>query len=139
MAIRYPVTLTPAEEGGFIVTFPDLPGVTQGDTREEALNAAQDCLVVAITSMIHAGADVPTPSTGTDTVTLPEDVALKLLFYRAFCASGITRTELGRRLGWHGPQVRRLFDADHRTRLDHLFRAFQAIGKRVTFSLEDTA
>lgn len=133
--MRYPVTLTPAEEGGFVVEFPDVLGVTQGDTLEEALEQAEDCLVVAITSLIHDGADVPAPSTGTGThyVDLPEDVALKLELYRAFKASKVSRTELARRMGWHGPQVRRLFDAQHGTRMADLFRAFRALGKRVSF------
>lgn len=35
----------PAEEGGFIVTFPALPGlVTEGDTREEASGRAAEAL-----------------------------------------------------------------------------------------------
>lgn len=139
MSIKYPVTLIPVEEGGFVVEFPDLPGVTQGDTLEEALEAAEDCLVVAITSMIHEGEDVPEPTEGEHRVTLPEEVGLKLEFYRAFRASGVSRAELGRRLGWHGPQVRRLFDAGHSTRPVDLFRAFRAIGKRVGFVVEDAA
>lgn len=138
--ISYPVTLTPADEGGYVVTFPDLPGVTQGDSLDEALTNAEDCLVVIVTSMIHDGEHVPEPSEdGDHMVALPEDVALKLAFYRAFSAAGITRAELARRLGWHGPQVRRLFDASHRTRVDHLFRAFHALGKRVGFVVEDVA
>lgn len=138
---RYPVTLTPAEEGGFVVEFPGMPfGATQGDTLEEALEAAEDALVVIVTSLIHDGQDVPAPKGRSKYwIDLPEDVALKLAFYRAFRASGVSRAELGRRLGWHGPQVRRLFDAGHSTRVGDLFRAFRAIGKRVGFVVEDAA
>ncbi|VEB83592.1 transcriptional regulator [Citrobacter koseri] len=32
--MRYPVNLIPAEEGGYVVSFPDIPeALTQGDTR----------------------------------------------------------------------------------------------------------
>jgi antitoxin HicB len=41
----YTVRFEPAEEGGFIVTCPALPGlVTEGDTLEEARIMAQDAL-----------------------------------------------------------------------------------------------
>jgi predicted RNase H-like HicB family nuclease len=41
----YTVLLEPAEEGGFVVTCPALPGlVTEGDTLEEARTMAQDAI-----------------------------------------------------------------------------------------------
>ena len=44
-AAAWPVDLIPAEEGGFIINFPDLPnGWSQGETREEALAQADDLL-----------------------------------------------------------------------------------------------
>jgi len=44
-AAAWPVDLIAAEEGGFIVNFPDLPnGWSQGETRDEALAQAEDLL-----------------------------------------------------------------------------------------------
>jgi antitoxin HicB len=41
----YTVLFKPAEEGGFVVTCPTLPGlVTEGDTLEEARAMAQDAI-----------------------------------------------------------------------------------------------
>ena len=41
----YPAVFSPAEEGGFVVTFPDFPGcVTEGDTFEEARSNAVEVL-----------------------------------------------------------------------------------------------
>lgn len=43
----YPAVFSPGEpeEGGYTVTFPDLPGcITEGDTIEEALHMAKDAL-----------------------------------------------------------------------------------------------
>jgi len=43
--IRYRVILHPAEEGGFTVTVPALPGcISEGDTREEALKNIQEAI-----------------------------------------------------------------------------------------------
>lgn len=138
MNTHYPVHLEHANDG-ITVTFPGLPwGVTSGATVEEALANAEDCLVVVITSLINDSEVVPEPVAGDfeHYVALPEAVALKLAFYRAFKDSGITKAELGRRLEWRTQQVARLFDATHHTRVDHLFRAIRMLGKRVSVSLE---
>ena len=43
--LKYTVIFEPAEEGGFVVTVPVLPGcVTQGDTFEEAKKMAKDAI-----------------------------------------------------------------------------------------------
>jgi predicted RNase H-like HicB family nuclease len=45
MEYQYTVLFQPAEEGGFVVTCPALPGVvTEGDTLEEARAMAQDAI-----------------------------------------------------------------------------------------------
>jgi Uncharacterized conserved protein len=48
----YTVLFEPAEEGGFTVTCPALPGlVTEGDTLEEARSMAQDAIRCYIESL----------------------------------------------------------------------------------------
>lgn len=43
--VDYPAVFSPAEEGGYVVTFPDFPGcVTEGDTFEEARANAVEVL-----------------------------------------------------------------------------------------------
>ena len=59
----WPVDLIPAEEGGFIVNFPDLPnGWSQGETHEEALSKAADLLDEIILGRMAQNEDVPQPS-----------------------------------------------------------------------------
>jgi len=42
---EFDVYLEPAEEGGYVVTVPALPGcVSEGDTREEALENIKDAI-----------------------------------------------------------------------------------------------
>ena len=43
--LTYPIELTPAEEGGYVVTFPGLPIITEGDTKEEALLNAKEAFL----------------------------------------------------------------------------------------------
>jgi antitoxin HicB len=51
----------------------------------------------------------------------------------------VRKAELARRLGWHKPQVDRLLDLRHDSRLDQMERAFAALGKRVRITIENAA
>jgi len=50
----------PAEEGGFVVTVPALPGcVTQGETRDEAVAMARDCIEGFLACLAESGEPIP--------------------------------------------------------------------------------
>jgi predicted RNase H-like HicB family nuclease len=50
----------PAEEGGYVVTCPALPGlVTEGDTMEEARKMAEDALRAYLESLRKDGLSIP--------------------------------------------------------------------------------
>ncbi len=50
----------PAEEGGYVVTCPALPGlVTEGDTMEEAREMAEDALRLYLESLRKDGLPIP--------------------------------------------------------------------------------
>ena len=50
----YPVKLTKQKEGGYLVVFPHLPeAITQGESVEDALEQATDCLEEAIAKRIE--------------------------------------------------------------------------------------
>jgi antitoxin HicB len=56
----YTAVFEPAEEGGFVVTFPAIPGLaTQGETLDEAGVMAEDCLRAYLESLAMDGATVP--------------------------------------------------------------------------------
>jgi predicted RNase H-like HicB family nuclease len=57
----YTIHLEPAEEGGYVVTVPALPGcITQGDTLEEAVAMAEDCVRGFLEALVKAGQPIPT-------------------------------------------------------------------------------
>lgn len=58
----YPAIFTPAEEGGYIVTFPDWGGATQGEDTAEAIEAANDFLGLACWTAEHEGYMIPKPT-----------------------------------------------------------------------------
>ncbi len=64
MQFIYPATLTPDPTGGFVVTFRDWPeAITQGDTLDEALLEAADCLEEAVAASIDDRGEIPVNET----------------------------------------------------------------------------
>ena len=50
------------QAGGYVVTFPDFGyGVTQGETDEDAMEMAQDLLMLTISDYIREGKPLPAP------------------------------------------------------------------------------
>ena len=57
---RYTVLFEPAEEGGYVVTCPALPGlVTEGDTLDEARERALDAIRAYLESLHKDGLPIP--------------------------------------------------------------------------------
>lgn len=58
--LKYTAIFEPAEEGGYVVSVPALPGcMTQGDTFEEAQEMIKDALEVYLASMEDHGEEIP--------------------------------------------------------------------------------
>jgi antitoxin HicB len=133
MMFDYPVTLTP-DEGTVLVTFPDVPeAITFGVDDDEALLQAVDALETALSFYIDARKPLPMPSAadGRPTVRPSALECAKLGVYQAMTEQGIKKAELARRLGWHLPQVDRLFDLGHASRFDQIEAAARALGRHI--------
>jgi antitoxin HicB len=141
--LRYPVVLSSAEEGGFVVTFPDVPeAITQGDDRADALSNAREALETALEIYVDDNNDLPTPRApkrGQALVSPTPLATLKFELYQAMRAQGVRKSELARKLGWHMPQVDRLLDIRHASRLDQIERAARVLGKNVNVEIGDAA
>jgi antitoxin HicB len=142
--MKYPAVFEPAEEGGFVITFPDVyEAITQGDDEQEGIDMAQDALITMFTHLIREGKPInpPTSPKGRKIrmIELPAVAALKTELYIAFQASGIRKAELARRLGIPKTTVDRLFDFANHTRLDRIEAAFAALGKRLSIEVRDAA
>ncbi len=71
--LRYNAIFDPAEEGGFTVTVPKLPGlVTEGDTYEKALSNVRDAIKGYIQILQECDEVVPEPDS--KTFTSPIDI-----------------------------------------------------------------
>lgn len=131
----YPARFEPADEGGFVVTFRDIPeAITQGDTKEEAAAMAKDVLVSAMDFYFEDRRSVPPPSAakrGEELIELPASIAAKVLLLNELIASGITNVELARRMGTRPQEVQRIVDLSHATKIDTVAAALAALGKRL--------
>ena len=135
---NYPVILDPQPEGGFVVTFPDVPeAITQGEDEVDALGHAVDALETALSFYVDNRKALPVPSDpkGLPTVRPSALECIKLGVYQEMMAQGVRKAELARRLGWKGPQVDRLFDLGHASRLDQLEAAAKALGRHIEVTL----
>jgi antitoxin HicB len=135
----YPVTLTKDNNGTILVRFPDVPGaVTFGDTKEEALTHAVDALLTVFDAYMKDKRDIPAPSAIKGTfVEVPALDASKLTLYQTMREEKVSKSELGRRLKWHLPQVDRVLQVRHGSQLEQLEAAFAAVGKRLTVMITD--
>lgn len=63
MKYVYPAIFEPAEEGGFIVTVPDIPHCyTSGKDMAEAIEMAQDAVAMLLVDYENEGKEIPIPS-----------------------------------------------------------------------------
>ena len=138
--LDYPVVLEAQPEGGFVVTFPDVPeAITQGEDEDEALLYAVDALETALSFYVDARMQLPVArkaKRGQKTVRLGALESAKLGVYQAMTEQGIRKAELARRLGWHMPQVDRLFDVRHASKFEQIETAATALGKKLVLSME---
>jgi len=141
MGLRYAVTLAPDDNGTVLVTIPDLPdAITFGENRDDALLRAVDAIETALIGRMAAREDIPAPrATGTDAVTLPALSGAKVELYRLMRRSGVGKAEMARRLEVALPQVDRLLDLRHNSRMDAVERAFRVLGHAIDLRVRKVA
>jgi antitoxin HicB len=130
--------------GGYVITFPDFGyGVTQGETNEEAMEMAQDLLMLTIGDSIWEGKQLPSPSRQRGAkfrpVPLPALQSAKVDLYTTFLESGLKKAELARRIGIPKTHIERLFSLRHQSRLNQIEAALAALGKRLHVEARDAA
>ena len=138
----YPLVIEPDDNETLLVTCPDLPEVTTfGEDEADALRRAGDAIEEALAARMARRESIPRPSLlrGRKAATLPPLTVAKVGLYQAMREAGIGKAELGRRLGWHGPQIDRLLDLRHRSQIEQIDQAVRAVGKVLVLSVRDQA
>jgi len=85
--------------------------------------------------------EIPMPRAGTKGpfATLPALAEAKLALYTAMRTARVSKSELARRTNRHMPQVDRLLDLRHASRLDQLEAAFRSLGKQLSVQVSEAA
>ena len=139
----YPAAVERDEAGYFLVTFPDLPEAgTDGETLEEALTEAADCLAEAIAGRVVRLEDIPKASQQMQNqyaVTLPAQMAAQAALYLAMKERGLSTVELAQLLRANEREVRQLLDPKHPAELQRIEEALAAIGQALVVGVQELA
>lgn len=118
------------------VDFPE--ALASGASEAEALRRARELLEAVLTMYMQEKHELPVPTLRPDlpSVTLSILGGMKVALYREMRRQKVTKAELARRLQGHVPQVDRLLDLAHASRLDQMEQAFRALGSQLRVLLE---
>ncbi|HEV8717990.1 MAG TPA: type II toxin-antitoxin system HicB family antitoxin [Candidatus Binatia bacterium] len=139
----YPADVERDEAGYFLVTFPDFPEAgTDGETLEEALAAAADCLAEAVAGRIARTENIPKVARkqkGQYAIAIPAQIAAKAALYLAMKEASIDKSDLARRLGRDVKEVRHLLDPKQPSDIQHIEEALAAIGQELVVGVQASA
>jgi antitoxin HicB len=139
----YGARFEPGDEGGIVVSFPDVPeAITQGDDEADAARQAQEALGLALLTYPRRGLVVPTAKAragGLVRIAVAAEVAAKIAVLEAFASSGISKSELARRLRKDEKEIRRILDPRHATKLATLTEALRELGQQLVIGVQTAA
>lgn len=135
----YPVKTKLDSNGTLLVTFPDIPeAITAAESEDDVFRVGTEALESAFDIYFEERREIPEPSApkrGQKTVKLSALVTTKVLLANEMVRQGVIKAELGRRLKLHGPQVDRLLDTRHSSKIDAIESAFESLGRRLEISV----
>jgi antitoxin HicB len=139
----YGARFEPGDEGGIVVSFPDVPeAITQGEDAADAAKQAQEALGLAL--LTYPRRELPVPEAkararGLVRIAVAPEVAAKIAVLEAFAKSGISKSELARRLRKDEKEVRRILDPHHATKLASLTEALRELGQQLVIGVQAAA
>ncbi|MDH5300122.1 MAG: type II toxin-antitoxin system HicB family antitoxin [Gammaproteobacteria bacterium] len=140
MQLAYPADVSVDEEGFYLIKFSGVHGAaTDGETMEEAIDNAYECIAEAIASVMAEKEPLPLPQKpkeGQIVIPLPSDLALKASFYFLAKQSGEPNTALAKKLGMDEKEVRRMMDPYYGTKTPKLWEAIKKLGGEITVCLD---
>jgi len=134
MKITYQALLDPQPDGGFTVTFPDLPdAITEGESEAEALFNAAEVLTLTLEGRMDEGEAIPKPGKHRGICVSPSPACQAALLVRRTRAER-PLSDLARALETSWAAAQRLEDPHHATTVRQLDRVAAAYGKRLVLS-----
>lgn len=138
MRIAYSIRFTQLGSGVEAV-FPDVPDASASAPSHDAARAAASArLLEALCARVRERTDIPTPRPShrrRDAVAPPALLAAKLALYQTMRDQNVSNVDLAKRLDTVEGTVRRLLDPAHRSHIDAVEAALEALGKRLILEL----
>jgi len=137
--MRYAIKLT-KDRGQYVASCRDLQGFNSvGDSVEHAVSESVDAVALILQDFIDRREPIPKSSEkkrGEYWVSLPALDVAKVGLYEAMRSKGLRKSDLARKLGLRAPQVERLLDLTHESKLEQVEAALAAVGYRVHVFVE---
>ena len=137
--LAYPALLQDNKEGGFIVSFRDVPeAVTEIWSMEKLQDTAEDALVTMLEMYFEKNKMFPEPSKPRKNevmISLPLIVVAKMLLLNLMVSSNIRACDLARKMNIKPQEVNRIIDLQHNTKIDTIDSAMKALGKNLQLSV----
>jgi antitoxin HicB len=141
--LAYPARFERDDNGTIQVSFRDVPEAHSfGEDEADARARAVDALETALSLYVGRREGLPRPSAakrGERLVPLSALGAAKVALWETMRAQRIGKAELARRLGVHMPQVDRILDLCHASKMEQVESALGALGKRLVVTVADAA
>ncbi|HMA94680.1 MAG TPA: type II toxin-antitoxin system HicB family antitoxin [Polyangiaceae bacterium] len=135
--MEYRARLSKNEGGNWLVAFPDCPGCqTFGETKEEAIIAAQEALEGWLEAHLATGRIAPSPKAQRGTpIAVNSTLAIVLQLRWARAAQGLSQTAVAKRAGVSQQAIAKLEHPDGNPTLATLERVASALGLRLNVQL----
>ena len=116
-----------------MIQFPDIPeAAAVAESAAQAPRQAAEGLEAALQTYVDARRPIPAPAfSAGDCVWLGASATAKLLLSSQMVAQGIRKADLARILGIHPPQVDRLLNLGHSSKIESIEAALEALGHRL--------
>ena len=126
-------------DDGITVTFRDIPeAITCGDNEEDAITMAENCLLTAVEIYFEQEWQFPLPNKpkkGEKAIYLPDSVYSKILLHNAMLEKKVSNAALARAMNTTPTEVQRIVNIRHKTKIDTIGKALNAIGFQLQMSI----
>lgn len=123
----------------FEISFRDFENLHSVAFNEDDIELeARDALTAMVGELIDSRIPIPEPSAaqeGEIIIHLPVLTCLKAALHNAMISTGTRKAELARKLNQKGPQIDRLLDVSHASKVETLEQALYLLGYEVSVSV----
>ncbi len=135
----FPIQLKKQKSGGYTVIFLDLPeAITQGESIEDALSEAVDCLEETIANRMIMKLDIPEPkkiAKNKHSVSLSATLSAKAALYVLMREKHLTNIALAKKIDCDEKEIRRLIDPYYQSKIPRIEFVLHALGQRLEVSM----